>query len=173
MRKVEVLPYQPSWTELYEVETGKLREVFGPQLIDIHHIGSTSVPDLAAKPIIDIMPVVRDIGSIDAFNQNLQALGYTPKGENGISGRRYFERGGDQRTHHVHAYQIGSPHVERHLAFRDYLRTHPQRARTYGDLKLELASTFPWDIDAYIEGKSGLVAALEREAMAWHQNAQA
>jgi len=123
---------------MYEEEAIKLRRIFGEQLVAIHHIGSTSIPGLEAKPIIDIMPVVEDINSVDEHNESMREIGYEPKGENGIPERRYFQKGGDNRSHHVHIFQVGSPHVERHLAFRDYLRTHPIEAREYGDFKQKL-----------------------------------
>lgn len=111
----------------------KLNQILKNEIIDIHHIGSTSVPGLSAKPIIDIMPVVKDINIVDKYNEEMQGIGYEPKGENGISGRRYFEKGGDNRTHHVHIYQVGSYEIKRHLAFRDYLREHIEVKKVYGE----------------------------------------
>lgn len=131
MRKVEVTPYNPQWVAMFEEEASILRTIFGSEISEIHHIGSTSVPGLKAKPIIDIMPVVRDIHRIDAFNGAMIAIGYEPKGENGIIGRRFFQKGGNNRTHHVHVFESGNPEVERHLAFRDYLREHPEEAKPY------------------------------------------
>jgi GrpB-like predicted nucleotidyltransferase (UPF0157 family) len=169
MRNVEVIPYDERWTSMYEEEAHKLRLIFGEQLVAIYHIGSTSVPGLEAKPIIDIMPVVKDIKLVDEFNQSMQKIGYEPKGENGIPGRRYFQKGGDNRTHHVHVYQVGSLHIERHLAFRDYLRTHPIKAKQYGYLKRKLAQEFPHDIGSYIDGKEHLVMKIEQQALEWYR----
>jgi GrpB-like predicted nucleotidyltransferase (UPF0157 family) len=174
MRKVEVTPYNQQWASMFEEEANKLRHIFGEQLVAIHHIGSTSVPGLEAKPIIDIMSVVKDIKLVDEHNESMQKIGYEPKGENGIPERRYFQKGGDNRTHHVHVYQVGSPHVERHMAFRDYLRTHPSVVKEYGDLKRKLAQEFPYDIESYIQGKERLVVTIEQQALEWyrkhHQN---
>ncbi|MDQ0189366.1 GrpB family protein [Alicyclobacillus cycloheptanicus] len=155
---------------MFEEESGYLRGIFAGQLIDVHHIGSTSVPGLEAKPIIDIMPVVRDISLVDECNHDMQNIGYEPMGENGITGRRYFQKGGDNRTHHVHIYQVGSPDVERHLAFRDYLRTHPDTVEMYGTLKRQLAHQFPYDIDSYLNGKERLVLEIERRAVQWYRS---
>jgi GrpB-like predicted nucleotidyltransferase (UPF0157 family) len=141
--------------------------VFGNTLIDIHHIGSTAVPGLSAKPIIDLMPIVRDIQTIDALQYSMEELGYEALGENGLPGRRYFQKGGNARTHHVHVYEKENPEITRHLLFRDYLRTHPAKASLYGDLKERLAHTFPFDIEAYIKGKHLLVQQLEQEAWRW------
>lgn len=170
MRKVKVTPYNTDWPLLYEEETNKLRRIFGPEIIEIYHIGSTSVDGLIAKPVIDIMPVVRDINRIDDFNTAMIDVGYEPKGENGLPGRRYFQKGGDERTHHTHFYEIGDSEIERHLAFRNYLRSHPDVVKEYGNLKKELSQRFPNDIEAYISGKERLVSEIEKKAMAWRQS---
>ncbi|MCP3029486.1 GrpB family protein [Halobacillus sp. A5] len=168
MRKVEVEPYQEKWAAMFLDEAKTLREIFTEELLEIHHIGSTSVPGLLAKPVIDIMPVIKDITSVEQHNVEMKQMGYNPKGENGIPQRRYFEKGGDRRTHHVHFYQAGSPEIKRHLAFRDYLRTHPQDKQQYGELKKTLAKQFPYDIAAYIHGKEQLVREIESRALIWH-----
>lgn len=170
MRKVEVKPYNEQWLSIFEEEANILYKILDLEVIDIHHIGSTSVNGLKAKPIIDIMPVVKDINRIDKFNVSMMAIGYKPKGENGISNRRYFQKGGDNRTHHVHIYQLGSSEINRHLAFRDYLRAHPDVAKKYGDLKEYLSQRFPYDIESYIKGKELLSLEIERKAMVWYQS---
>ncbi|CAM3105981.1 GrpB family protein [Filibacter tadaridae] len=168
MRKVEVKPFNVQWFSMFEEEANKLHAIFDHQIIEIHHIGSTSVNGLKAKPIIDIMPVVRDINRIDELNKAMVTIGYEPKGENGISERRYFQKGGENRTHHVHVYESGNPEVERHLAFRDYLRVYPDIAKKYGDLKEELSQFFPYDIESYIKGKEQLAQEIENKAVAWY-----
>ena len=168
MRIVEVKPYDEQWVSNFEEESHKLHEIFGSEIIEIHHIGSTSVIGLLAKPIIDIMPVVRDINRIDEFHKAMVAIGYDPKGENGIPERRYFQKGGDNRTHHVHIYEWGNSEIERHLAFRDYLRAHPDVAQNYGDLKEKLSQRFPYDIESYIKGKEQLALEIDRKAIAWY-----
>lgn len=167
MRKVEVRPYDPRWQALFAAEAELLRQVFQDNLIQIHHIGSTAVPGLKAKPIIDLLPVVRDIGRVDETNEQMRSLGYLPKGEFGLPGRRYFAKGGDERTHHVHVYEQDHPAIRRHLAFRDYLRAHPDCARLYGELKEQLAERFPYDAASYVAGKHELAWSLEQKALAW------
>lgn len=152
---------------MYEEETVKLRKILGAEIYKIYHIGSTSVDGLIAKPVIDIMPVVRDVNRVDDFNTAMIDIGYEPKGENGLPGRRFFQKGGDSRTHHIHFYEIGNTEIERHLAFRNYLRTHPDAVKKYGSLKKELAQRFPNDIEAYISGKEHLVLKIEKQAMDW------
>jgi GrpB-like predicted nucleotidyltransferase (UPF0157 family) len=99
----------------------------------------------------------------------MPAIGYEVMGEFGIAGRRYYRRddAAGERTHQVHAFQSGSPHVERHLAFRDYLRAHREPARQYAELKRQLAHRFPHDIEAYMDGKDAFIKATEVQALAW------
>ena len=129
-------------------EAEKLNVIFEHEMIAIYHIGSTSVPGLKAKPIIDIMAVVKDINNVDKYNLEMRKIGYVPKGENGIVQRRYFQKGGDNRTHHVHIFQIGSSEITRHLAFRDYLIAHPDEMKKYGTLKQNLAHKFPLNMNS-------------------------
>ncbi|MFJ7666944.1 GrpB family protein [Lysinibacillus sp. NPDC097195] len=172
MRKVEVHSYSEKWMHIYMEEAEKLKVIFGNEILAIYHIGSTAVPGLKAKPIIDIMPVVNDLNNVDNYNLAMQAIGYVPKGENGIVQRRYFQKGGDNRTHHVHIYQVGSSEITRHLAFRDYLIAHPDEMRSYGTLKQKLAHQFPYDINSYINGKESCVKDIERKALEWYKEAE-
>jgi GrpB-like predicted nucleotidyltransferase (UPF0157 family) len=138
-------------------------------LLDIHHIGSTAVPGLHAKPIIDLLAVVTELAGVDTRVPQMKSLGYESLGEFGIPGRRYFRRNSaaGQRTHQVHAFQSDSPQIERHLAFRDFLRVHPDVARQYGDLKQRLALAHPTDLEAYRDGKDPFIKATEASALAW------
>lgn len=168
MRKVEVLTFTKQWSEQFEAETKLLQQIFRDEIIQIHHIGSTSVEGLSAKPIIDIMPVMKNISRVDQYNEAMRKIGYEPKGENGLQGRRFFQKGGNQRTHHVHIYEQNHPDIARHLAFRDYLKAHPSIAKEYGNLKEELAKRYPFNIEAYINGKENLVLEIERKAVEWY-----
>ncbi|SFA71459.1 MULTISPECIES: GrpB family protein [unclassified Bacillus (in: firmicutes)] len=170
MRGVEVLAYQECWKDLFIEEAKLLQQIFGDELVAIHHIGSTSVEGLSAKPIIDMMPVVKDISRVDLYDKEMIELGYNPKGEFGIEGRRYFNKGGDARSHHVHVFEVGSPNIVRHIAFRDYLREHPENAKQYGDLKSSLAAAFPNDMESYINGKNDFVKKTERDAVKWYES---
>lgn len=167
MRNIVVVPYNPRWPELFKQEAEKIRSVLGDLLIEIHHIGSTSVPNLPAKPVIDILPIVRDIVLVDAFNPQFEAIGYEPMGENGIPGRRYFRKGGVyHRSHHLHIFgEDNLLGINRHLAFRDYLRTHPEVAAAYAALKQKLAQQFPDDIIAYSDGKDAFIKRHEAIAL--------
>ena len=171
---VRVVPPDPAWAEGYRRERALLMPVFGPLLVELHHIGSTAVEGLWAKPILDLMPVVTSLEAVDRLDPELEALGYQCMGEFGIPGRRYFRKGGDHRTHQLHVFQAGDrKNILRHLAVRDYLRTHPEAARQYGALKTALAAEFPYDIDGYCRGKEAFVQQLERDALLWKRAASA
>lgn len=166
--KVIVTAYDETWPALFEEEAKKIKGILGSHCKVIHHIGSTAVKGLKAKPIIDILPIVDNIFEIDKYNSDFEALGYECMGEFGIPGRRYFRKGGDNRTHQIHIFEEGNKKdIQRHLALRDYLRSHPEDALAYGALKEKLASRFPDDIEAYCDGKDEFVKELERKAMIW------
>ena len=165
---VIVVPYSPDWPAAFAREAARIRAALGDNCIAVHHIGSTAVPGLAAKPILDLLPVVRDLAAAADARPALERLGYEWMGEFGIPGRRYLRKGGDERTHQVHIFaRDDRAQIARHLAVRDYLRAFPEAARRYGALKTALARRFPWDIEAYCDGKDAFVRELEREALAW------
>lgn len=164
---VVVTEYDPDWPARFDAEAEELARVFGAQSIGIVHIGSTSVPGLAAKPVIDIMPVVRNIHAVDALNAAMELFGYEAMGEYGIAGRRYFRKGEMECRYHVHVYETGSAEALRHLAFRDFLRSHGDVASRYGALKSKLATRFTDDIEAYMDGKDPFIKKAERDALAW------
>lgn len=168
MRKVEVVPYNPQWPDIYQAEIARLVRAIGEQVVAFHHIGSTSVPGLSAKPTIDILAEVRDLSALDACNEAMQALGYTPKGENGIEGRRYFNKiAGEVHIFHLHAFPTGHPGISAHLLFRDYLRTHPGVAGEYAELKQSLAEKYPLDAPAYTAAKADFITSVMQKAAAW------
>jgi GrpB-like predicted nucleotidyltransferase (UPF0157 family)/GNAT superfamily N-acetyltransferase len=160
-RKVEVVPYDPNWPAMFEKEAKLIRQALGDNCIAIHHIGSTSVPGLSAKPVIDILPVVKDILAVDQRTSYMESLGYEAKGENGMAFRRFFQKGTSERTHHVHVYEEGDPEVDRYLKFRNWLRSHPEDAKAYASLKASLAQKFPQDILKYCFGKDEFVASID------------
>ena len=164
---IVVVDYDPLWPLLFRKEADAISRILGDNLVLIHHIGSTSVPFLAAKPIIDIMPVVKDLSGVDAVSEEFVKLGYEYLGEFGIKGRRYLRKGGQERTHQIHIFQINDDvNIARHLAFRDYLRSHRDVAMEYAELKKDLAARFPYDIDGYCDGKDAFVKGIETLALA-------
>lgn len=172
-RKIEVVDHHPDWAQQFKEEAARLTAVLAPELVAIYHLGSTAIPGIKAKPVIDIWIEVKDIEQIDRYNVAMQHLGYVAQGENGIPGRRYFRKGSDQNhTHHVHIYQVGSPDVQQCINFRDYLRAHPAAAQAYSHLKEQLARQFPWDSVSYTEGKTAFVQAINQQAQAWRAGRQ-
>lgn len=166
---IRVVDYDPQWPQLFREEAEQIRAILGDNAVAIHHIGSTAVPGLKAKPVIDILPVVQELDAVDALNGQFETLGYECLGEFGIPGRRYYRKGGDDRTHQIHLFSVNSTEeIRRHLAFRDYLRSHPQAAAAYGELKSKLAARFPEDIDGYCDGKGPFVQSLEQVALHWY-----
>lgn len=160
-RKIEVVKYDPKWPELFKSEAELVKHALGCNCIEIHHIGSTAIPGLSAKPIIDMLPVVHDIQEVDHAIEAMESLGYEAKGEYGMAFRRYFQKGKNSRTHHVHVYQEGDPEISRYLKFRDWMRSHQSDAENYAQLKLDLAKKFPHDILQYCNGKDAFVASID------------
>jgi GrpB-like predicted nucleotidyltransferase (UPF0157 family) len=168
-RIVEVVAYNPAWQDAFQTERALLQAALGEVAVAIHHVGSTSVPGLAAKPIIDILLAVTDLAALDGKETALAALGYKAKGENGIPGRRYFHKGGPQRTHHAHAFTAGDPNLTRHLAFRDYLIAHADVTQEYAALKKRLAAAHKDDSKLYQTGKEDFISLHERLAFRWRR----
>ncbi|MDM7924767.1 MAG: GrpB family protein [bacterium] len=168
MRLVQVVAHSPVWSKSFHEEADRLRALLESEVLAVHHIGSTAIPDICAKPIIDILVEVRAIDRIDHFNAEMRQHGYLPKGEYGMAGRRFFIKGDEERrTHHVHVFERGHSEVARHLNFRDYLRAHRADAARYGALKADLAGRFSTDIEAYQAGKAELIRELDRKAALW------
>lgn len=159
-----------AWPHAFVHEAERLKALLGDELVITHHIGSTSVPGLAAKPIIDLLPLVRDLHAIDALTSRFAAAGYKVWGDYGLPGRRYFTRDRDgHRTHNLHIYGVGDPAIERHLAFCAYLRSHAEACQAYEALKRKVYDLHPADIDAYNAGKNDWIKALEPIAIAWYR----
>ena len=170
MRVIEVVPYDPGWPALYEAERQQIVDALGEVGKRIHHIGSTSVAGLAAKPVIDMILEVSSLADLDENEFVLVALGYEAMGEFGIERRRYFRKGGDERTHQIHAFEAGDPHVLRHLAFRDYLKAHPSVLSEYQKMKIRVAEACNNDIESYCKGKDTFIKKHERKALDWESN---
>lgn len=170
IRTIEVVPYDFKWKEEYLKEAEKIRNIMNDEIIKMHHIGSTSIPGIYAKPVIDILIEVNDIKNVDIYNKDMEDIGYIAKGSFGIEGRRFFMKGLYNRTHHAHVFQTGNPEIERHLNFRDYMIAHHDEAEYYGDLKKELAVKFKYNIDGYCDGKDNYIKEIDKNARIWAQN---
>lgn len=165
--KIRLSEYNENWIQMYEEEVHILQHIFGKEMITVEHFGSTAVPGLKAKPVIDMIGIVKNIDNIDSYNEKMSALGYDVAGEWGIPGRRLFRKGGESRTHHIHMYPQGHPEIQRHLIFRDYLRANPEEAERYAKRKEELAQQFD-DTKEYSQAKKPFVQAMEQRALKWY-----
>jgi GrpB-like predicted nucleotidyltransferase (UPF0157 family) len=161
---VVVVEYDPGWPAAFQRERERIGGALGDLAVAIEHMGSTAVPGLGAKPIIDIMLGLRGLEDVEACVGPMEDLGYEYKGEFGIPNRHYFRLiQGGLRTHQVHTVERGGEFWRRHLLFRDYLRARPDEAQRYYELKLGLAERHRDDREAYTEAKSEFIlAAMER-----------
>lgn len=169
---VELVPHRPEWAEIARAESARLKEALGDVLVTVHHIGSTSISGIMAKPIIDLIPIVVSLGALDAAQPQLEALGYRWFGEFGLPGRRYCWRKDPEtrkRAVQLHCYAQGWPEIDRHLAFRDYLRAHPVIAREYETEKIRAAALHPDNTLDYNAAKNDWIKKTERDALAWWQ----
>jgi GrpB-like predicted nucleotidyltransferase (UPF0157 family) len=165
---VRIVDYDPAWPELAAAEIARLEAALGEVAVRIDHVGSTAVPGMAAKPIVDLQVSVAELEPTARYARPLERLGYLFAADHDSPDFHFFGRPAERpRTHHLHVCVAGSEHEHRHLALRDHLRAHPDEAARYAALKRELVARRPEDRLAYIEGKDGYVAALERRAVDW------
>jgi GrpB-like predicted nucleotidyltransferase (UPF0157 family) len=170
--EVRVVSPDPTWVESFSSEADLLRSALNDLEVEVHHIGSTSIQGIYAKPIIDILLVVRKLEDMDSRAKVMEALGYEAKGEFGIPARRYFRKDSSEgiRTYQVHAFERNSAGARRHLAFRDYMNAHDRAAEAYSSLKQRLARDFPFDVQAYMDGKDAFIKQHEALAIAWRSS---
>ena len=170
-RIIKVVDFNENWASKFQQEKLLLESVLGNS-VKIHHIGSTAVLGVCAKPIIDILLEVESLAWLDSQSAKMEGLGYLVKGEFGIEGRRYFQKSRVQRSHHLHAFLVGSPHIARHLAFRDYLRALPETRKDYGELKKKGVKICNNDIEIYGAHKNNFIQKYERKALRWKKEEQ-
>lgn len=156
----KIVPYNPTWIELYKKEAEKIKEVFGDKVLGIEHIGSTSVLGLPSKPIIDIVVLVSNHKDAEEFIPQLKEIGYSfdTTSHTDMSTERHLLRKGDPTQFHLSiAYTDRGGFWKRQLAFRDYLREHPKERDTYAELKRKLIKEDPTGKNKYISGKTDFV----------------
>ena len=158
---IEVVAYDPEWPARFEAIRARLAPALGSLAASIEHVGSTSVPGLAAKPVIDIDVVVADPADIPAVIDILTTLGYEHLGEVGVKDREAFRRPPGTERHNLYVCPAGGEGLRNHLALRNHLRTHPEAVEAYAALKRRLAAEAP-DIDTYVAAKTDLIVALLR-----------
>jgi GrpB-like predicted nucleotidyltransferase (UPF0157 family) len=154
---VRVVPYDPRWPELFAFEAIRIRAALGEMTLAIEHTGSTAVPGLAAKPVVDLLAGYSDPATLPIYIRALQRAGYEYRGTQGIPDREFFRRG-QPRSYHLHLTGHGSAFWQAHLQFRDALRGSPSLRDEYAALKIALAAQHPTDREAYIAGKTAFVA---------------
>jgi GrpB-like predicted nucleotidyltransferase (UPF0157 family) len=171
---IVLAPHRAAWAAAFEREASAIADALSGLPIELHHIGSTAIPGMVAKPVIDMLGVAPAVEALDVHAHRLAGLGYEALGEFGIQGRRYFRKNAPDgaRTHQLHAFAAGSPEIRRHLDFRDYLRAFPAEAAAYAALKQGLATRCGSDMGAYSDGKTEFIRAVERRAAVWRQRTE-
>jgi GrpB-like predicted nucleotidyltransferase (UPF0157 family) len=160
---VRLVEYEARWPALFAAEQQRIRDHCGTLALNLEHIGGTSIPGMCAKPILDIVAGHPCAHLAEAYVTALQHAGYEPRGERGVPGRQFFRRG-QPRAYHVHVVEEGGSLWRDYLAFRNYLRAHPEPARRFADLKRALAARFFDDREAYMTAKSSHVQEILRLA---------
>ena len=161
---ITVVDYDPSWPSKFETLKSRVLHALGSLAVSVEHVGSTSIPGLAAKPIIDMDVVVASVADVSMAIERLGMLGYVHRGNLGIEGREAFSCPSALPAHHLYVCVQGAIALVNHLAIRDYLRRNSAAVRTYSMLKKQLAETFPTDMDRYIHGKTNFLVGILRES---------
>lgn len=162
---VVIVDYDPGWADLFDALRSQMLSLLGDLAAGVEHVGSTAVPGLAAKPIVDLDMLLRSNADMPAAIRRLATGGYVHLGDLGVPGREAFATPPQSIPHHLYVCPPESPEYRRHLAFRNYLRSHNAEAAAYGDLKRGLAMQFRDDRAAYTDGKSAFVAEILRRAI--------
>lgn len=166
---IRIVNYDPCWQGRFQSEAVAIRDALGSVAVSVDHVGSTSVPGLCAKPVIDISVSVLDIVAVDSYRGPVEGIGYlfVPVPES--PDLHFFAKPASRpRGYHVHVCEAGSLHERQQLAVRDYMRTHPGEAAAYGAVKQTIAERHPGDRLGYIAEKDPYVAALVERALAWY-----
>ncbi|WP_221179207.1 GrpB family protein [Pseudomonas protegens] len=170
--RVELLPHDPQWAGQALEAARALQAALGKTLLKVHHVGSTAIPGIVAKPVLDLIPVVSSLAELDARQAVLETLGYVCRGELGLPGRRYCSKDdpmSGRRLVQLHCYAQGSAEIERHLAFRNYLRRHPDIAKAYEREKLRCQALHPENSHAYSDSKDAWIKRVEAQALLDHR----
>lgn len=166
-REIILVPYDENWKHQFALIKDVLNNIFFDVSTGIHHIGSTSMPGMLAKPIIDVMVIVNDIDAVDGLNDKMKEAGYMPKGEHGITGRRYFQKLSDDginHLEHIHCFASDNQLVKDHLMFRDYLMINQDAFYEYLGIKALSARLYSLDPVKYTKFKSDCIESIMDEA---------
>lgn len=170
VNSIKIVQYDPLWPKYFEQEAKSIKKILGRCLQKIHHIGSTSIFGMPAKPIVDIMLEVVNLDEIQFIEKSLMTLGFAKLNRSVMPHRSYFSfKVTDYIRYNCHLYEMGDPQVSRHVRFCDYLRQHPDEAITYAELKTKLASGDLQDIAQYVKGKDSFVRHIDAKAKIFAQ----
>ena len=158
---VELSKYNPEWPVIFTNTATEIKSILQENCLQVHHIGSTAIPNIYAKPIVDVLSIVKDINLVDSLNHKFEALGYVCMGEYGIPGRRFYWKSKIKRTHNIHLFEEGSPEILRHLSFKEFMFVHDDYAHAYSLIKRCLAEVFSHDIENYVNGKASFVQMID------------
>lgn len=172
-REYSIQVYDPSWTDKFQEIKNMLDEIFGDKAISIEHVGSTSIPNMRAKPIIDVLIIVEKMEEFENEKAEMIKKGYEWD-ENLIAPNTqiFYKTEGNSKTKNIHLCIKDSPSAKQFIQTRDYLRAHPERAKAYGDLKEKLKAEFPDDYPAYRAGKKGFLDETERLSYEWVEKSE-
>lgn len=165
MKKIIVVSYQTKWNASFIKLQKRLQKTLLKHVINIHHVGSTAVKGLAAKPIIDIDIEIDSMQNFTFIKHSLRKIGYHHVGDQGISGREVFKirKFSCLPHHHLYVCARGTSELLRHLGFRDYLRGHPEVAEAYANIKRKAAQKYPYEMKSYLEAKGKFIQEIYSE----------
>jgi GrpB-like predicted nucleotidyltransferase (UPF0157 family) len=172
---VELQPHDPAWAVAAMRESSKLLAVLGDRLVTVHHVGSTAVPGIRAKPILDLIPVFANAEALDESRPLFESIGYAWWGDYGLPGRRYCtldDPDTGRRKVQLHGYLVGSAEIARHIAFRDFLRSRPDLARLYDAEKARCRDLHPFDSHAYTDCKCDVITRIQAAALSMKREDQ-
>lgn len=170
-RAYTVIPYQESWRDNFEAIKNQLSPIFGDQAIDIMHVGSTAVVGMSGKPTIDVLVIVNDITGIDALNGTMAELGYVALGEYVAPNSRLFAKEeNNERLVNIHCFERNHPHAQEMIVMRDFLQNHPEEAKAYADLKIDLHRRYPDDYKEYRHFKDPYLTKMKARAIEWAES---
>lgn len=165
---IELHPHDPQWAAYFDEVKLALFGVLGGYVLDLQHVGSTSIPGIKAKPVIDIAVAIEQYPLPGEVLAAVEALGYTYLGEYGIPHRHIFFQRGGPVGYNIHINELANDEFQRHVLFRDYMRAHPDAAQEYEHLKLDLATQHN-DVNTYADHKGEFVQGILRKARLWSQ----
>lgn len=162
---VKFAAHNLTWSKLFQDEKKQLLKLFPDEIIEISHGGSTAIPSIPAKPIIDMFAAVKSLKGAENIRTGLEKLGYEYRGEDGVSERILYVKGGpEMRTHHLQLVERTSKEWKNHIIIRDYFLKHPEMAKDYAELKIKLAEKYPNDRKSYTHGKNRFIKLIIERA---------